>query len=211
MELILISKNKLKIMLSDEDMKRYELTTSGIDYDNTETRKAFWEILNEAKQTTGFDAAKDKIFIQLYPSKSGGCEMFVTKLGVFSATDEYQSSPIARAGEKGSLQVRTGKYSHGGRERTGAYRFESLESLLRVCRELYKRRWNGNSSVYKDSENIYYLIIREKGDGIYSECGALDFILEYGTSENPNSIRLYISENGRCFCHFNAVETLGKL
>ena len=80
MELILINENKLKITLSRRDMKQYDLDCDTIDYDKTETRKAFWSILDEAKHKTGFDAAKQRVFIQLYPSKEGGCEMYVTKL-----------------------------------------------------------------------------------------------------------------------------------
>ena len=81
MELILISSSKLKIMLSDADMEKYDLTAETVDYDNTATRRAFWSILDDAKNETGFDAASDRLFIQMYPSKDGGCEMFVTKLG----------------------------------------------------------------------------------------------------------------------------------
>ena len=80
MELILINSNKLKIMLTEADMIQYELDFNTINYDNIETRRAFWNILDEAKHRTGFDAASDRIFIQLYPSKEGGCEMYVTKV-----------------------------------------------------------------------------------------------------------------------------------
>ena len=64
MELILISENKLKITLTECDMKQYDLDCDDIDYDNTETRKAFWSILDEAKHRTGFDAASQRVFIQ---------------------------------------------------------------------------------------------------------------------------------------------------
>ena len=73
MELIKISDTKLKITLTKDDMIRYELNCDTIDYDNTETRKAFWNILDHAKHVTGFDAASERVFIQLYPDKGGGC------------------------------------------------------------------------------------------------------------------------------------------
>ncbi len=80
MELLMIDANKLKITLSEQELSSYSLTCDSIDYDNTETRRAFWSILDEAKHRTGFDAASDKIYIQVYPARDGGCEMFVTKL-----------------------------------------------------------------------------------------------------------------------------------
>ena len=90
MELIVINENKLKITLSESDMKQYSLDCNTVDYDNTETRKAFWSILDEVKQKTGFDAASQKIFVQLYPSKKGGCEMYVTKLGASRRQKEIE-------------------------------------------------------------------------------------------------------------------------
>ena len=93
MELILISNTKLKVMLSASDMQKYELDNNSIDYDNTETRKAFWQILDEAKHKTGFDAASDKVFIQVYPSRGGGCEMYVTKLGGARCEDQGAEPP----------------------------------------------------------------------------------------------------------------------
>ena len=80
MELILISDSKLKIMLTRDDMQQYALNCDTIDYDNTETRRAFWSILDEAKHRTGFDAAAERVFIQLYPSKEGLQASFIPAL-----------------------------------------------------------------------------------------------------------------------------------
>ena len=57
MDMILISDTKLKVMLSPLDMEELALSGDDIDYNNTETRRAFWSILDEAKHKTGFDAA----------------------------------------------------------------------------------------------------------------------------------------------------------
>ena len=68
MELILINEKKLKIMLSPEDMREYEIDPDSVDYDKTETRRAFWSILDEAKHRTGFDAASERVlFCQSIP------------------------------------------------------------------------------------------------------------------------------------------------
>ena len=57
LELHLIQNDKLKVLLTPFDMMKYELTCESLDYDNTETRKAIWNILDFAKHETGFDAA----------------------------------------------------------------------------------------------------------------------------------------------------------
>lgn len=80
MEITLLTENELKVSLTRDDMAHYALDCASIDYDTTGTRRAFWSILDEARLQTGFDAAHDRIYIRIYPSRDGGCEMYVTKL-----------------------------------------------------------------------------------------------------------------------------------
>jgi negative regulator of genetic competence, sporulation and motility len=82
MEWIRISQNKLKIMLTAEDARHYELNCEQADYTDILTRTAFREILTDVKREAEFDASEDKVYIQMYPSKEGGCELFVTKIGL---------------------------------------------------------------------------------------------------------------------------------
>ena len=79
MELHRIGEGQLRISLSADDMDYYQLNSETMDYDDTATRSAFWRILDRAKKQTGFDAARDRVLIQVFPRKSGGCEMYVTK------------------------------------------------------------------------------------------------------------------------------------
>ena len=76
MEFLVVSKSKLKIMMSRDDMKKYGIDGEDIDYDNPKIRRSFWKILDEAKERCGFEASGDKVLIQYYPSKDGG-EIFV--------------------------------------------------------------------------------------------------------------------------------------
>ncbi len=92
MELIVISHTKIKIMLTKPDMARYELTTSHIDSADEHTRCAVRHILADADRKVGFDTEGQRLFVQFFASKDGGCEIFVTKLGkntdVCQSTDE---------------------------------------------------------------------------------------------------------------------------
>ena len=81
MNIILISDDRLKVILTSSDLTGYGIRIEDIDYDNTETRRVFWTILDKAKNETGFDAAISRIFIQIYPDSSGGCEMYVSRMG----------------------------------------------------------------------------------------------------------------------------------
>lgn len=225
MELILISDSKLKIMLTTDDMKAYALDCSTLDYDNTETRKAFWSILDEAKHRTGFDAASEKVFVQVYPSKAGGCEMYVTKLGLFadrSVEEDFPEENIRIRGKNG--KERRGednifRYGCAEREKSAyisrsesAYRFETIEQLIGACRRLLSL-FRGKSEAYSDGQN-YYLYLKEKNSqgqtaDLHRVCRI--FLSEYAECIDVSALMLYVGEYGKQICADDAVGTLGKL
>ena len=192
MDHIYINDHKLKIMLTDNDMKKYSLDAGELDYNDKETRCILWDILSEAKESTGFDTDGGKIFIQLYPSKEGGCEMYVTKLGGPSYNKEADN-------------LSSKKTSEGKRE--CAYSFDSLDSLLSVCRRLSSLGYSEKSSAWSLSDK-YYLIINEPEENAYIPLSECSFIREYGKSESARHTRLLISERAECICPDNAIDTL---
>ena len=213
----MISDSKLKITLTSDDMAQYELDCDTMNYDNSETRRAFREIFDHAKSLTGFDTAGDRLFIQLYPSREGGCEMYITKLGVICAEKREREGERSRATLPRSAQEAEHAASaspaargDGERDRTGAYRFEKMESLLCVCRQLAQCRYVSHSSAYRDERDRYYLILRERTGAFGVPCDEFSFISEFGTPENAESIRLYISEHGFPICEGNAVAVLSR-
>ncbi len=79
MELIQISDNALKVMLTCEDMRSYDIAFETLDYTNTETRRAISEILAVAKRTVGFAADSEQLYIEAFSDGEGGCELFVRR------------------------------------------------------------------------------------------------------------------------------------
>ncbi len=220
MELIMISDSKLKIMLTLDDMKTYSLDCATLDYDNTETRKAFWSILDEAKHRTGFDAASEKVFVQVYPSRTGGCEMYVTKLGIFAdrtavgdETGEEEDDVKLNLGGKEDVKDRDARTKDGRRyERTLVYRFLDAERLIKACGRLTESGYSGESSAYFCDEGRngkYYLLIRDSGYALGRE--EYPFISEYADKVDSCIFGMYIGEHGKCICRKNAVKTLGRL
>ena len=215
MELIMISSSKLKIMLSADDMTKYALG-SDIDYSDQKTRKAFRTILDEAREKTGFDAESEKIFIQLYPSKKGGCEVYITKIddesecGYEFSQKQSETKAIYKNLERCSGIIPAAK-RHTPKERKRAYSFSSLDSLIAVCRRLTYIGWRGQSSAFCDENKIFYILLRDKIPSEITHTDKLSFICEYGEFENHSSIIKYLSEHGNCICPSNAVEKLGGL
>lgn len=194
MELIKISNTKLKVMLSEEDMILYDLDTEALDYDNKETRRAFWRILDEAKRKTGFDASSDRVFVQVYPSKKGGCEMFVTKVGKLD-------------GERSEVKGLTAM-----RKRENIYSFDSFETTVLMCEKLKAIGYEGKSSVYTDHDKgMYYLVVEERSsDSVLknNSLGEYGFLSEYGKKKSGGLMYAYIKEHFLCLGGEDAVNLL---
>ncbi len=183
MELLRISDSKLKVTLSADDMEKYRLDNETMDYDNTETRSAFWQILDEAKHKTGFDAGGEKIFVQVYPSRCGGCEMYVTKVSEERALSAAQRRTPPVSLVRGSVSV---------------YRFETLDLLITVCRKLKEIGYTGESAAY-GAEDDFWLVIRERLHNSIMSANAISeysFIEEYGTRQSGGIMLAYLREHG---------------
>ena len=198
MELIRISENKIKIMLNASDMNAYDLPTDGIDYCENNVRDAFRAVLKDAGRKAGMDFSDGRLSIQLYPSKSGGCEMFVTRTAARSKSEHGRVSEKESSTQCGNAN----EALHW--ERAEAFSFESLRWLLSICKRLKHIGFSGSSAAFRDDIGRYYLILDSPGQ-------FRPQILECGNSEQAEAVRLYIGEHGNTICSRNAVELLGVL
>lgn len=208
MEMLLISSNKLKIIISKNDLDSFDLTTDMLDYGNTETKRMLWDILNKAKHTVGFDPDGYRVFVQLYPSKDGSCELFVTKIStsessicdVFSNEnydfDEYDDFDNAEANGNSTDNVIV-------------YEMESLNALGNVCRRMSSLSFSEKSSVYIYNGK-FYLIYTQSLEFSYP-LDELSFIGEYGSKCNSKELIFNMFEFGTLICEGNAVETFSKI
>lgn len=192
MELILINDTKLKIMLTEEDMVRYDLDCACANYDNTETRKAFWNILDEAKHQTGFDAASDRVFIQMYPSKEGGCEMYVTKVGLLcSSKDKTNISSLRNKAHK--------------KAQTYIFKFDTIHHMISACRLIVNCPFEF-SHAWVDASGIYYLCLDV--DGEENTKKTFGIINEFGYAVQTDNIYEYINEHCKILFKNCAIEKL---
>ncbi len=185
MELIPINDSKLKIMLDESDMKELNIYEEA-DCANSETRHAIRSILERAKAQIGFNTEGSEIFVQLYTSRKGGCELFVTK-GMSTKTKDKK--PI---------------------QHHMVFSFECLRDMCAVCRILQKQGIHLESSAYIGEDGKYYIVFKDTGMSAYSRLGKLSFIHEYGNREHTEHINTYLYEHAREICRDNAVEILSE-
>lgn len=204
MELIRISDRKLKIMLTPTDMHHFELNPDTFGEDSAGMHRSFRLLLEEIKKQTGFDADDRQISVQYFPSREGGCEMFISRVPPVCEADRA-SSPMTQ-----SLQIRQ-QGVRGAFHRECAYRFQSLDQILTVCRRLSQIGYIGSNSAYCDNFDRYYLLLSVLAESPFATPNELAFITEYGMIENTSLLKIYLKEHGRVICSENAVYQLGRL
>ena len=203
MEHILISPGKLKLMLTKEDLAHYELDHALDDGAVDTSRLAFRTLLADAGRLSGFDAGGDKLFIQLYPSKDGGAEIYITRLGRPRA--EESSGP-----EYGISDERV-KLEHIGV-------FDKLGDLLECCRRLLplcEAAEDCVSSAWSDGKR-YFLIIGESlryRDYLdAAKRGRIEAVFgEYGRNIGDAFAISYVKEHCFNFCEKKAVKILADM
>ena len=203
MELILISESKLKIMLTADDMESYEISNEQMSYEVKTTREGFEKILDVAKEKTGFDSTSSKLLIQVYPSRNGGCEVYVIRDG------EVKNSPNTK--EKSNPPKK--------KKEVCVYLLDGIEGLIKVCDILHKCGYKNESSVYYEmigEKTRYFLVLQEEVP--YSSqnrkrksLNKSDLANEYGKRLGGRDIVLYIEEHADRLIEKNAVKTVGGL
>lgn len=211
MELIKISNRKLKIMLTPTDMCHFELNTDSFGEDSVQMHRSFRLLLEEVRKQTDFDADDEHLSVQYFPSREGGCEMFISHLeSAASDSSASRKIPPLLPPEKSAVQVKKRKQS-GSFRKDCAYRFERLEYLLNVCKRLLNIDCLCDSAVYRDEHGIYFLFLTVFSASPFSVPEELDFVVEYGKIETASLLRLYIQEHALPICRHNAIFKLASL
>lgn len=213
MKTIRISDTKLKVMLSKRDMLDSPIGEGMLDTASYETREAIRGFLEKAGREHGVDISSGRLFIQLYPGKEGGCEMFVTRL------DGKKAAPLDKKDRKEEVPMiprgavrndSTEKITRTIRYTVGIYEFAELEALLCACGRLSESGIAGQSSVYAgECPMRYFLVICESG--ARSEIPTDALIDEYGGKRRKNEAYAYIKEHCDVVCGNDAVHCLGAL
>lgn len=203
MELIRISDSKLKVMLTPTDMRQFELCADNFYDDSEKMHRSFRLLLDEVRRQSGFEADDHRISVQYFPSREGGCEMFISNLSL-----ERESTTCALTPAQG---MHPATRTRGSFCRSFAYRFDGLEELLSVCRRLLPLDYISASSAWRDDVGRYYLILNTFAASPFATPEELYFVVEYGHLENAAQLRLYLSEHGEVVCAEDAVGTLGAI
>jgi len=206
MDMILISDSKLKIMLTQSDMENFALDQSHTELNDSQTRRAFWNILDKAKQATGFDPENKRVYIQMYPSKTGGCELYVTKItsNIIAASPHYRHYSCRFLSQESKIHFDNVNCNK-------VYCFADVNSLLFACRILRTQHYIGESSVYSNGFSYYLFLSYHIPIDRKTAVDNFSFLSDIAKQIEPHYANLYIGEYCFVICNGNAVEILSEI
>ena len=177
MEFLVISENKMKVMLTQEEMRRYGIEGDKSDYKDPAVRKSFWQILDRAREECGFDSRGEKILLQYYPTRTSA-EIFVTKLGRLPTGIERSISATDSVTMLSSKNM--------------IYRIDNMEELSRLYRIIRHTDGDAGSEAYLSDDGYYYIFFEERSEG--TSLSPYAVASEFG-EEIPQTLRTYIREH----------------
>ena len=191
MEMIRISDSKIKVILLPGDMDRYVAESD--DDGSPAERGTLRAILRDLREKTGFDVTGERVLVQMFPARDGGCELFVTRLGKLAGQKVEPKLPAPP-----DLPLRS-----------AVFVFEGLSPLLAVCRHLKHIGYPHLSAVYYGDDRLWYLVLQEQIPR--DRPSPLSFAEEFGTRRRAGATLAYIKEHGTCISGSDAVAALAPL
>ena len=189
MEVLLIGKSKMKIVLNAEQMKGFGLNVTDECKDTASVRRRLYAILEDAGRISGFDYTEDKLLIQFYPMESGGCEVFVTKLGLLPDV----SAKMVQSSDRITVLSKRRSY----------YAFSSSQDLTSalIAIKNHPSAVKPKGDIYLTKSGKYLLSLEEYGkEDFYSEFA---LIHEFATKLKAET-ECYIIEHCDFLCGIDA-------
>ena len=214
MELIIINENKLKITMTAPDMKEYGIDENEFHLSLIDTKRVLKRILSKTNIKTGFEniGKGEKLLLQLYPEKHGGCELYITRISL-NETDEEEMELTDDEAERYLLPQSSKKTAYL-ENRPSTYMFDNLEDLIHACKELVKRNFRKKSSLYTHGSGKFYLLITDNEENDTQEkekSRQYSFLSEFGEQINDKNFHIFLSEYGKIVIEADAAIKLSQI
>ncbi|MDR2687813.1 MAG: hypothetical protein LBB75_08665 [Oscillospiraceae bacterium] len=144
-----ITRRKIVVELSAEDMTNLDITYEALDYASVDTRRVIWVILDRVRECTGCDIdPSGQLRIDAMPRPTGGCILFFTLRG--GAADP-ESLPFGAAQPLEACPRVLRKQE----QLLAAFEFAGLDALL-DCAGAYARALRGGEEPLFSRSELYF-------------------------------------------------------
>lgn len=182
-----LDRKTIKIVLSQNDMREMSVTYEQMDYNRPETKTMVLHLLEEVRKKTKLDFTAGKLFIEAFPSRDGGCILYLNLLREKlqnTTTEKEFMAPIL-------------------------FTLPNVKQLRQTCKKLFLHYHHliSKSSLYFWEEK--YVLILYSYYKLDKKMIAL--IKEHGIFFGKGEIKYcFIKEHGKLLIKDTAIETITK-
>jgi adapter protein MecA 1/2 len=194
-----IAPNKIKITLSTEDLKAWNLSFESLAYNSPEAQNMFWDLIRQAEIETGFIVDGSQLVVEAAPSRSDGFVMIITKV------DDADNNPLqkyVRPKVKRDNKVKR----KAKRIPALVFEFATFEDLTYACKTI-SDRFFGESKLFKH-DNKFYLVCDTGNEFIAEDISII--MSEFAKSPSSSILVGVLAEYGQTLIDKEAVETINK-
>ncbi len=208
-----IDDDKLKILLTSEDLKERGLKLADLKYGNKETGDLFQEIIQEAIFECEFDIEEKTVLVEAIPVSFNTIEVIVTKIEEGSIAEEMAGkmdliNKIRERVHTGNKKepIKKEKSKSAKKVEDILIKFEDLDDVCNASKNII-RYFDGKDKLYK-YENEYYLVLHTNTNKIEIEDSFIyNAVREYGEIIN-NLSYYFIQEHGEIILKEKVVSRL---
>jgi adapter protein MecA 1/2 len=190
-----VAQNQLKITLSNDDLRNWDINIDRITRNPDEAQDLFWSLIRQADDETGFFTDGSQLIVEAMP-KADGFSMIITKVEEDGLYQGQRVAPRIRP----RRELRSKRRSPQGH--VLIFRFDRFDALVEAC-QCIENRFAGYSKLYK-YDQAYYLVLDAVNDFLAADLALL--LTEYGQKvTDPAMGEGQLSEYGRVLMDENAV------
>ena len=195
-----INDNKLKIVLTKQDLIEKDIDIHTLNPNSIESQDLFFDILQELEFYYGFDMGNSQILLEGISTSNGGMILTVTR-----------NSPNAHSHEKKKPmpKIKATKKECIKDVKELIYKFDSFDSFLEFVYRLKRMNIKYENSLYEYNEN-YYLVLSCTADHQETYKKLLFILSDYATFTANMSIKNKLCEHGSLIISKTAIQTLRK-
>lgn len=199
-----ISENKLKIILTLDELEKREISLKDLENDTTLAKELFLELIEENNLDEEFKLDNSQLLIEA----SSDCEnlfvVTITKLDINVPLTQNQETLT----QKGIVKSNSDDYTLS----SNIYSFSSMDTIIDFCKICKSHDlFYGRNSLYKFSSD-YYLIFSKNCIKNKKFIRTFSFISEYCKSYyNMPLLETSIKEKAKLIIKNNAIDKLSKI
>ena len=199
-----ISHNKIKVILSADDLKEWNIDFDSLSYSSIEAQEMFWSLMEQAERETGFYVDDSQLIIEAMPFDAEGFVIIITRV---DDEDDFESihKYIKNKYRKSELKVK--KRNKKTSTNKLIYIFSEFDHVCDACKRLLSVSID-DSALYQHKDFYYLVLTKNSALDIHLE-EIETMLVEYGKKVNYPLIQEgFLNEHGTKIIENDAIDIL---